>query len=214
MQNPLPLVGNLGKLALGGLLTGGTMYGLDRLFGGGEQQKANDPLRQLSEQEYQNTVEYRRRAQEAQIEAEKARWAREAANRTAGATEAQTAAILEELRGDRALREKIALANLDPRLYAQRAAVDQANWERSQELNRIAGMEQTRELTRRQIENSVIAAWQGITEAQLKADAMIAQGMMNLAYTAGMPNPNVLQAGANFAQQGAAAFTAPRSTIS
>lgn len=209
-----PLVGGLGKLALGGLLTGGTMYGLERVFGGGQdQRRANDPLRQLSEQEYQNTVEYRRRAQEAQIEAEKARWARETAARTAGATEAQTAAILEEMRGDRALREKIALANIDPRLYAQRAAIDQANWERSQELNRIAGMEQTRELTQRQIENSVISAWQGITQAQINADALIAQGMMNLAYSAGVPNPNVLQAGASLAAQGAAGFSAPKSQI-
>lgn len=208
-----PLVGGLGKIALGGLATGGAMYGLERLFGGGQEQQANDPLRQLSEQEYQNTIEFRRRAQEAQIEAEKARWAREAAARTAGATEAQTAAILEELRGDRALREKIALANLDPRLYAQRAAVDQANWERSQELNRIAGMEQTRELTRRQIENSVISAWQGITQSQINADALIAQGMMNLAYSAGVPNPNVLQAGASLAAQGAAGFSAPKSQI-
>lgn len=208
-----PLVGGLGKIALGGLATGGAMYGLERLFGGGQEQQSNDPLRQLSEQEYQNTIEFRRRAQEAQIEAEKARWAREAAARTAGATEAQTAAILEELRGDRALREKIALANLDPRLYAQRAAVDQANWERSQELNRIAGMEQTRELTRRQIENSVISAWQGITQSQINADALIAQGMMNLAYSAGVPNPNVLQAGASLAAQGAAGFSAPKSQI-
>ena len=207
-----PLVTGLGKLALGGLMTGGTMYGLERVFGG-DQQKADDPLRQLSEEEYKNTLEYRRRAQEAQIEAEKARWAREAAARTAGATEAQTAAILEELRGDRALREKLALANLDPRLYAQRASIDQANWERSQELNRIAGMEQTRELTRRQIENSVISAWQGITQAQINADALIAQGMMNLAYSAGVPNPNVLQAGANLAAQGAAGFSAPKSQI-
>jgi hypothetical protein len=74
-------------------------------------------------------------------------------------------------------------------------------------------MEQTRELTRRQIENSVISAWQGITQAQINADALIAQGMMNLAYSAGVPNPNVLQAGASLAAQGAAGFSAPKSQI-
>lgn len=101
----------------------------------------------------------------------------------------------------------------DPTLYAQRAAVDQANYERMQELGRIAGMEQTRELTRRKIEGDTIAAWRGITEAQINRDATLGLGMMQLAYTSGMPNPNVLQAGANLAQRGAAGFTAPKSVI-
>lgn len=215
-----PLLSGLGKIALGSLATGGAMYGLGRLFEGDKYQSTN-PLQRMSEEEYRKTAEYQRRAHEAQIEAEKAQWARQAEARTAGAREAQTAAILEELRGDRALREKIALAqqklalaNLDPALYAQRAAIDQANWERAQELNRISSAEQSRELTRRQIENSVISAWQGITQSQISADALIAQSMMNLAYTAGMPNPNILQAGAKLAQQGAAGFSPPKSTIS
>ncbi len=96
----------------------------------------------------------------------------------------------------------------------RRAAVDQANWERSQELNRIAGMEQTRELTRRKIEGDTIAAWRGITEAQINRDATLGLGMMQLAYTAGMPNPNVLQGGAALAAQGRSSFGTPTSVIS
>ena len=103
---------------------------------------------------------------------------------------------------------------LDPGLYAERAAIDQANWARQQALAQSAGMEQTEALTRRKIEGDVIGAWRGITEAQINADSRIAQGMMNLAYAAGVPNPNVLQAGASLAGQGAAGFTAPKSTIS
>jgi len=102
----------------------------------------------------------------------------------------------------------------DPTLYAQRAAVDQANYERMQELGRIAGMEQTRELTRRKIEGDTISAWRGITEAQIDANAKLGLGMMNLAYTAGMPNPNVLQGGASLAGQGRSSFGTPSSTIS
>jgi len=103
---------------------------------------------------------------------------------------------------------------IDPAFYAQRAAIDQANYERMQELGRIAGMEQTRELTRRKIEGDTIAAWRGITEAQINRDATLGLGMMQLAYTAGMPNPNVLQGGASLAGQGRASFGTPSSTIS
>lgn len=103
---------------------------------------------------------------------------------------------------------------LDPGLYAERAAVDLANYERQAELSRQAGMEQTRELTRRKIEGDTINAWKGITEAQIDANAKIGLGMMNLAYTAGMPNPNVLQGGASLAGQGRSSFGTPSSTIS
>lgn len=104
-------------------------------------------------------------------------------------------------------------AIIDPAYYAQRAAIDQANYERMQELGRIAGMEQSRELTRRKIESDTINAWRGITESQLKAQTDLARSMMEVAYRAATPNAAVMQAGANFAQQGAAGFAAPKSLI-
>lgn len=148
------------------------------------------------------------------LEQDKYRYAMEQIRLQTGASDAQAAALLEQLKSSNELQAKIALANLDPRLYAERAAIDQANWERSQELNRIAGMEQTRELTRRKIEGDVIGAWRGITEAQINRDATLGLGMMQLAYTAGMPNPNVLQGGAALAGQGRSSFGTPTSTIS
>ena len=103
---------------------------------------------------------------------------------------------------------------LDPGLYGERAAIDLANYERQAELSRQAGMEQTRELTRRKIESDTINAWKGITEAQIDANAKIGLGMMNLAYAAGVPNPNVLTGGAALAGQGRAGFGTPTSVIS
>ena len=103
---------------------------------------------------------------------------------------------------------------LDPGLYGERAAIDLANYERQAELSRQAGMEQTRELTRRKIESDTINAWKGITEAQIDANAKIGLGMMNLAYAAGVPNPNVLTGGAALAGQGRAGFGTPSSVIS
>ena len=102
---------------------------------------------------------------------------------------------------------------LDPGLYGERAAIDLANYERQAELSRQAGMEQTRELTRRKIESDTINAWKGITEAQIDANAKIGLGMMNLAYAAGVPNPNVLTGGAALAGQGRAGFGTPSSVI-
>ena len=74
-------------------------------------------------------------------------------------------------------------------------------------------MEQTRELTRRQIESDTIKAWQGITQAEINRDTAMGLGMMQIAYQSGMPNPNTLSAAANFAAQGRAGFTAPKSPI-
>ena len=74
-------------------------------------------------------------------------------------------------------------------------------------------MEQTRELTRRQIESDTIKAWQGITQAEINRDTAMGLGMMQIAYQSGMPNPNTLTAAANFAAQGRAGFTAPKSPI-
>lgn len=131
-------------------------------------------------------------------------------------------ALLERLAGESATLSKEEMAQraalydklLDPGLYQQRAAIDLANYERQAELSRQAGMEQTRELTRRKIESDTISAWKGITEAQIDANAKIGLGMMNLAYAAGVPNPNVLTGGAALAGQGRAGFGTPSSTIS
>jgi hypothetical protein len=204
-MNPLAAKFLKGALGLGGLALAGTAadYGAKKLFGNlGE---SPEDRRAEKDRDFQRQLELSRQEHQYALEQIKAQ---------TGATDAQASALLQEMEADRLLRQVIAERSLDPALYAQRASIDQANWERRQELSRLAGAEQTRELTRRKIESDTIAAWQGITEAQLKADALLAQGMMNLAYTAGMPNPNVLQAGANFAQQGAAGFDTPRSTIS
>ena len=203
----LALAGLL-KNALGvGLATAGGVA-LERVFGG---DSPEEKIAQRKAEEFAKNAQFQR---DLALEREKARFALEQIRLQSGAGEAQAAALLEQLKGSNELQAKIALANLDPRLYADRASIDQANWERSQELNRIAGMEQTRELTRRKIEGDTIAAWRGITEAQINRDATLGLGMMQLAYTAGMPNPNVLQGGASLAGQGRSSFGTPSSTIS
>ena len=195
----------LGGLLSAGVGTGATL-GAQALFG----QSPEEQTAAAARGEAAKEADFRRNLE---LERQKHQWALEQIKQQTGTTDAQAAALLEEMRARRALDAQVQLANLDPRLYAQRASIDQANWERSQELNRLAGMEQTREMTRRKIESVVIGAWQGITEAQIKADAMMAQGMMNLAYAAGVPNPNVLQAGASFANQGAGSFGVAKSQI-
>jgi hypothetical protein len=204
-----PLLAGLLKNALGVGVTSAGAIALDRALGGGS--SPEDKAAQRVAEELAKDAQLQR---DLALEREKAKFALEQIRLQSGAGQAQAAALLEQLRGSNKLQEKIALANLDPRLYAERAAIDQANWERSQELNRIAGMEQTRELTRRKIEGDVIGAWRGITEAQINRDATLGLGMMQLAYTAGMPNPNVLQGGAALAGQGRSSFGTPSSTIS
>ena len=203
--NPL-LLQALKGLGTFGLGAAGTVAA-QSLFGESPQEKAS----QRAAEEAARDAQLQR---DLALEREKGRYALEQIRVQTGASEAQAAALLEQIKGSNQLQAKIALANLDPRLYAERASIDQANWERSQELNRIAGMEQTRELTRRKIEGDTISAWRGITEAQIDANAKIGLGMMNLAYTAGMPNPNVLQGGASLAGQGRSSFGTPSSTIS
>jgi hypothetical protein len=203
--NPL-LLQALKGLGTFGLGAAGTI-GAQALFGESPEEKVS----QRAAEEAAKNAQFQR---DLALEREKAKFALEQIRLQTGAGEAQAAALLEQLKGSNELQAKIALANLDPRLYAERAAIDQANWERSQELNRIAGMEQTRELTRRKIEGDTIAAWRGITEAQINRDATLGLGMMQLAYTAGMPNPNVLQGGASLAGQGRSSFGTPSSTIS
>lgn len=192
----------LGALGLG---AAGTV-GAQALFGSSPEDKAAERVAE----ELAKDAQLRR---DLALEREKQKYALEQIRLQTGASQAQANALLEQLTGSNKLQAQIALAGLDPNLYAQRAAIDQANWERSQELNRIAGMEQTRELTRRKIEGDTIAAWRGITEAQINRDATLGLGMMQLAYTAGMPNPNVLQGGAALAGQGRSSFGTPSSTI-
>lgn len=203
-----PLLSGLLKNALGIGVTAAGTIALDRALGG------NSPEERATQRIAEEAAKDAQLQRDLALEREKAKFALEQIRLQTGASDAQAAALLAQLKGANELQTKIALANLDPRLYAERAAVDQANWERSQELNRIAGMEQTRELTRRKIEGDVIGAWRGITEAQINRDATLGLGMMQLAYTAGMPNPNVLQGGAALAGQGRSSFGTPSSTIS
>jgi hypothetical protein len=204
-MNPLAARILKGALGLGGIAVAGAAadYGARKIFGGvGE---SPEERRAEKDRDFQRQLELSRQEHQYALEQIKAQ---------TGVSDAQAAALLQEMQADRLLRQALTEKSLDPALYAQRAAIDQANWERQQELSRIAAAEQSRELTRRKIEGDVIGAWQGITQAQINADALIAKGLMDLAYTSGMPNPNVLQAGASFAQQGAAGFDTPRSTIS
>ena len=111
------------------------------------------------------------------------------------------------------LQRDLLEAATDPDLLRQTEAIRTQN-----KLEQIAAyqrgqMEQTRELTRRQIESDTIKAWQGITQAEINRDTAMGLGMMEIAYKSSMPNPNTLTAAANFAAQGRAGFTAPKSPI-
>lgn len=111
------------------------------------------------------------------------------------------------------LQRDLVKAATDPDLLRESEGIRTQN-----KLEQIAAyqrgqMEQTRELTRRQIESDTIKAWQGITQAEINRDTAMGLGMMQIAYQSGMPNPNTLTAAANFAAQGRAGFTAPKSPI-
>ena len=199
-----PLLKSLLKGALGIGGTAALGYGATKLFEGAGAE-ASAEAEAARERDFRRELELSRQQHQYALEQIKAQ---------TGASDAQAAALLQEMQAERQLRQALTEKSLDPALYAQRAAIDQANWERQQELSRLAGIEQSRELTRRKIESDTINAWRGIVGDQLKADALIAQGMMNIGYAAGVPNPSVLQAGASFAEQGAAGFDAPRSTLS
>lgn len=112
-----------------------------------------------------------------------------------------------------AVQNKLAEAAINPELIEK---IDDIRTENK--LTQIAAyqqgaMNQTRELTRRQIESDTIKAWKGITEAEINRDTAIGLGMMQIAYQSGMPNPNQLTAAANFVAQGRGGFTAPKSPI-
>lgn len=200
-----PLLGGLLKHGGSAALGAGVLFGLDKLFGGPEAPASPAAATPGSTPTPQNQAAQRQQELEfiAALIREQNALARSQSEAAAG-----------ELAADRRLREKLQMAAMDPQLYAQRAAIDLDTYKRQQELARQAGMEQTRELTRRKIESDTIMAWKGITEAQINRDATLGLGMMQLAYTAGMPNPNVLQGGAALAGQGRASFGTPSSTIS
>ena len=112
-----------------------------------------------------------------------------------------------------AVQNKLAEAAINPELQRELDDIRTEN-----KLTQIAAyqqgaMNQTRELTRRQIESDTIKAWKGITEAEINRDTAIGLGMMQIAYQSGMPNPNQMTAAANFVAQGRGGFTAPKSPI-
>jgi len=98
--------------------------------------------------------------------------------------------------------------------YPEQARIDIETYRQQSDIAAQAGMEKMRENTARQIELQTIDAWQKITQAQINRDTAMGLGMMNLAYAAGVPNPNVLQAGASLAGQGRSGFGMPSSVIS
>ena len=92
------------------------------------------------------------------------------------------------------------------KFYPERAEIDLDVWKRTEELRRRNVLERMEEKTRRDVELKTIDAWRGVTEAGINRDAYLAQGMMQLSATLGMPNPNVMQANAGIIQQGIGAF--------
>lgn len=97
--------------------------------------------------------------------------------------------------------------------YPEKARIDLETYRQQAEIAERAGMDKMREKTARDVELQTISAWQNITQAQINRDTAMGLGMMNLAYAAGLPNPNVLQAGASLVGQGRAGFGTPTSTI-
>ena len=90
--------------------------------------------------------------------------------------------------------------------YPERAGIDYQYWQQREDIARQNALERMEEKTRRDVELKTIDAWRGVTEAGINRDAYLAQGMMQLSATLGMPNPNVMQANAGIIQQGIGAF--------
>ena len=97
--------------------------------------------------------------------------------------------------------------------YPEKARIDLEIYRQQAEIAERAGMEKMREKTARDIELQTIGAWQNITQAQINRDTAMGLGMMQLAFTAGMPNPNILKGAASLAAQARAGFGTPTSTI-
>lgn len=104
------------------------------------------------------------------------------------------------------LRQQEAEQRAAREFYPERAAIDYEFYRKREEIARQNALERMEEKTRRDVELQTIDAWQKVTSAGINRDAILATGMMQLSATLGMPNPNVLNAGANLAQIGASAF--------
>lgn len=97
--------------------------------------------------------------------------------------------------------------------YPEKAAIDLETYKQQLQLAEAAGLEKMREKTSRDIELQTIAAWQGVTQAQIQRDAAMGLGMMNLAYQSGMPNSALLQSAAALATAGGQGFGTPASVL-
>ena len=92
------------------------------------------------------------------------------------------------------------------KFYPKRLEYDYQDYKRKADIAGSQAFRLSQEKSFRDIEQTTIAAWQKITEATINRDTQLAQGMMNLSATLGMPNPNVLTALAPYSQQATAAF--------
>jgi hypothetical protein len=104
------------------------------------------------------------------------------------------------------LKQQAAEQEAARKFYPERAATDYGYWQKREEIARQNALERMEEKTRRDVELQTIDAWQKVTTADINRDAILAGSMLQLSATMGMPNPNVLNAGANLAQIGASAF--------
>ena len=92
------------------------------------------------------------------------------------------------------------------KFYPKKLEYDYQYYKKQADIAGSQAFRLSQEKSFRDIEQSTIAAWQKITEATINRDTQLAQGMMNLSATLGMPNPNVLTALAPYSQQATAAF--------
>ena len=92
------------------------------------------------------------------------------------------------------------------KFYPKRLEYDYQDYKRKADIAGSQAFRLSQEKTFRDTERDTIFAWQKITEATINRDTQLAQGMMNLSATLGMPNPNVLTALAPYSQQATAAF--------
>lgn len=126
-----------------------------------------------------------------------------------GLTSGDLTSIIREL--ERIKQQEAAAAR---EFYPKKAQIDLETYKQQLALAEQAGLEKMREKTARDIELQTISAWQGITQAQINRDTALGLGMQQLAYTSGMPNPNILNAAAGLVGQGRAGFGTPSSVIS
>ena len=92
------------------------------------------------------------------------------------------------------------------KFYPKKLEYDYQDYKRKADIAGSQAFRLSQEKTFRDTERDTIVAWQKITEATINRDTQLAQGMMNLSATLGMPNPNVLTALAPYSQQATAAF--------